>query len=89
MFPTVRSSDPRAAPHLESLAARLKSFYATNTDYYHSADSTDKSRFYQAFLPILESLLEKRGCVSMLEFGAGRTQFPDWLKSKGLRQRVS
>lgn len=89
MSVTMRSSDPSAAPHLDALVARLKLFYTTTTSYFDNAETTSKSRFYEAFLPILESLIEEQGHISVLEFGVGRTRFPNWLTSKGLRQSIS
>jgi SAM-dependent methyltransferase len=89
-LPLVRAEDPAAGPALAILAGRLAEFYSSDSKYFDFAGKSDHSRFYESLKPHLSELAAKRAPrrVRLLELGAGRTSFPAWLESVGLRTVV-
>ncbi|WP_159460304.1 class I SAM-dependent methyltransferase [Tistlia consotensis] len=86
----VRLVSARSGPAAElgRLEARLAAFYAADEGYFEFAESLDHSRFYEALRPHIEAAMTERRRLRVLEFGAGRSGFPDWLEAVGLRQRI-
>ncbi len=76
-------------PLLAQLEQRLAEFYARDKRYFAIAGANDQRRFYEALRPYLEEAPRPgAGRLRVLEFGAGRSGFPDWLDEQGLRRRI-
>ncbi len=85
-----RANDPRSKESLRALAGDLERFYLRNNNYYEQAEANDHSRYYEAILPLLVDLKTEtpERKVRVLEMGAGKTGFPEWLEKKGDRDWV-
>jgi len=75
-----------------ALQSRLKSFYDSVTDYSAFNEAVDQSNCWEF---IGESIRQRLALSSpgtrirILEVGAGRSGFGEWLRAVGLRERVS
>ena len=90
----MRHAGPAAAPHrltirytfcseddpgVSRLRARLKAFYDTTTAYEAFAEPNWKPEFWSPVRVAVQRLLIDSGHCSVLEFGAGRTSFGEYL----------
>lgn len=66
-------------PRVAQLQARLKTFYDTTRDYEAFAESNWKPDFWLPIRDAVQRLVAESGQCSVLEFGAGRTSFGEFL----------
>jgi SAM-dependent methyltransferase len=72
----------------EQLKTRLSEFYGRSTDYTAFAEVSSQSRCWEHIALEIRERLPLAQKVSVLEVGAGRSGFADWLAELGLRNRV-
>jgi len=70
------------------LQTRLRKFYTNYAAPYFEGIEGDMYFFYNLIKPDLLRLLNERGKILALDLGAGRTNFPSWLETVGVRDKV-
>jgi SAM-dependent methyltransferase len=78
-FPLVRNPTSSQTEIIE-LQRRLVDFYATTKTYTAFQESTGRDRLYDLLIPLLRPKTRSNEVIQFLELGAGRTEFPDYLK---------
>src|SRR5690348_15601355 len=62
------------------LRQRLDSFYANTQEYTAFHEANSKPEFWEPIKAYIQSILEHKGSCRILELGAGRTGFGDYLQ---------
>jgi len=81
----ISSVDKNNAATLDELEGQLNSFYscASSSSYFEHAASSNKFNIYEAMLPVIQNRIsDKKEKIRILEVGAGRSVFFDFMRKK-------
>jgi SAM-dependent methyltransferase len=78
----IRESDPR----IDGLRSAMGNFYATTTGYFAFDESSQQTQFWRGLVPCLDDAIasakRENRRARVLEFGAGRTGFSEFLGAR-------